>query len=190
MKLLNAGCGTHYAEGWVNTDVWENSETKPDVLVEPNKPYPYEDNTFDAVLLSHVLEHIRWEEVPVFIAEMSRVAKPGAPILIICPDVFKTIHLWNMGMLPWDLVESTLEHADIAPEDTTVKWWDGAAHHWNAHERRVEQLLNGMHFPLVENVFAVMPNGNLWQDTKIKDLIWPVVGKADWQLCYRIENKY
>ena len=108
MKLLNAGCGTHYAEGCVNTDVWENSETKPDVLVEPNKPYPYEDNTFDAVLLSHVLEHIRWEEVPVLIAEMSRVAKPGAPILIICPDVFKTIHLWNMGMLPWDLVESTL----------------------------------------------------------------------------------
>ena len=24
-KYLNVGCGTHYIEGWVNTDVWEDS---------------------------------------------------------------------------------------------------------------------------------------------------------------------
>ena len=110
MKLLNAGCGTHYAQGWVNTDVWENEETKPDIRVEPGKPYPFEDNTFDAVFMSHVLEHIEWAEVPVFINDMSRVAKPGVPMLIVCPDVFKTIKLWGEKRLPWWLVEAVLEH--------------------------------------------------------------------------------
>lgn len=189
MKLLNAGCGTHYANGWVNTDVWENDETKPDVLVEPGKPYPFEDGTFDAVMLSHVLEHINWHEVPDFIREMSRVAKPGAPILIICPDVLKTIKLWHQGSMPWWLVESTMEHADVAPEDKSVKWWDGAAHHWNAHEKRVEDLLKNMGFSNIENVFSLIPNGNSWKDNHITDLIWPVVGKAEWQLCLRFNNK-
>lgn len=189
MKLLNAGCGTHYVKGWINTDVWENEDTKPDVLVEAGKPYPFEDGTFDAVMLSHVLEHIKWEEVPDFLREMSRVAKPGAPILIICPDALKSIKLWHENRLPWDLVESVLEHADIGPEDKTVKWWDGAAHHWNAHEKRVEKLLISMGFPDIENVFDLIPNGNSWHDIYISGLTWPVIGKAEWQLCFRFKNK-
>lgn len=189
MNLLNAGCGTHYAHGWVNTDIWENEDTKPDVRVEPGKPYPFEDNFFDAVMLSHVLEHINWHEVPDFLLEMSRVAKPGAPILIICPDVYKTIKLWNRGMLPWWLVESVMEHAEVAPDDKTVEWWDGATHHWNAHEKRVIELLKKMNFPDIENVFNRIPNGNGWVDHKVENLIWPVVSKAEWQLCVRFTNK-
>jgi SAM-dependent methyltransferase len=190
MKLLNAGCGTHYAEGWVNTDVWENEETKPDIRVEPGKPYPFEDNTFDAVFMSHVLEHIAWAEVPVFINDMSRVAKPGAPMLIVCPDVFKTIKLWGEKKLPWWLVEAVLEHQHMKPEDLGDNpWWDNAPHHWNAHEKRVEDLVTGMGFPNLENVFSLIPNGGLWKDNHITDLIWPVVGKAEWQLCLRFNNK-
>ena len=33
-QLLNVGCGTHYIDGWVNTDVWEDHSTTPDVLVK------------------------------------------------------------------------------------------------------------------------------------------------------------
>ena len=190
MQLLNSGCGTHYAEGWVNTDIWENEDTKPDVKVTPGQPYPFGDNYFDAVFMSHVLEHIYWEEVPTFITEMSRVAKPGAPMLIICPDVYKTINLWNQGTMPWWLVESVLEHAEVAPENSQdVEWWDGATHHWNAHEKRVEDLLKGMGFPDIENVFNLIPNGNSWKDNHITDIVWPVVGKAEWQLCLRFNNK-
>jgi predicted SAM-dependent methyltransferase len=188
--FLNAGCGTHYASGWVNTDVWENEDTRPDVRVEPGKPYPFGDNTFDAVFMSHVLEHIHWGEVPAFLNEMSRVAKPGAPMLIICPDVYKTIKLWHEGKMPWWLVESVMEHAEVAPEHLKdVEWWDGATHHWNAHEKRIEDLLNQMQFPNIENVFTLIPDGNSWNDHQIANLIWPVVGKADWQLCLRFTNK-
>jgi len=81
MKLLNVGCGTHYAQGWVNADTWETDDTKPDVKVTPGQPYPFEDNTFDAIYMGHVLEHIPWLEVSTFLKDMQRIAKPNAPIL-------------------------------------------------------------------------------------------------------------
>lgn len=191
MKYLNAGCGTHYAQGWVNTDVWESDTTKPDVKVTPGEPYPFEDNTFDAVFLGHVIEHIRWDAVPDFIKDMQRVAKPNAPFLLVGPDVYKTIQRWSEGVEPWWMIESVMEHADMNFQpDREEEWWDGAHHHWNCHEKRVETLLSGMGFNDITNVFSIIPNdplGKAWVDpvTKIK---WPVVGKFHWQLCYRFNN--
>jgi len=191
MKYLNAGCGTHYAQGWVNTDVWESDTTKPDVRVTPGEPYPFEDNTFDAVFLGHVIEHIKWDEVPSFMRDMQRIAKPNAPFLLVGPDVHKTIKRWKEGLEPWWMVESVMEHADMNFQpDREDEWWDGAHHHWNCHEKRVESLLSGMGLKDITNVFSVIPNdpmGKSWVDpvTKIE---WPVVGKYHWQLCYRFTN--
>lgn len=190
MKLLNAGCGTHYAQGWVNTDVWVSDTTKPDVKVTPGEPYPFEDNTFDAIFLGHVLEHIDWKEVPAFMEDMSRIAKPNAPILIVGPDVFKTIKRWAERQEPWWMIESTMEHQDINYQpEREHEWWDGATHHWNCHEARVIRLLEVMGFPNIENVFDEVPNGNNWPDKYVKDLVWPVVGKYYWQLCVRCLNR-
>ena len=97
---LNLGCNFHQPEGWINADIRE--EFNPDVLLpmpeEPlwegalstkttNNPLPWENDTFDQVLLSHVLEHIWLEEVPSFLHEIRRITKTGGQLLIICPDV-------------------------------------------------------------------------------------------------------
>jgi len=186
MKLLNAGCGTHYAQGWVNTDVWVSDTTKPDVKVTPGEPYPFEDDTFDAIFLGHVIEHIDWKDLPAFMNDMRRIAKPGAPMLIVGPDVFKTIKLWSENQQPWWMIESVMEHQDINLQpDREHEWWDGATHHWNCHEKRVELLLRTMNFENIENVFDIMPNGNNWPDNHVQGLVWPVVGKYIWQLAYR-----
>lgn len=190
MNLLNAGCGTHYAEGWVNTDVWSDDLTRPDVVVVPGEPYPFEENYFDAVFMGHVLEHIHWPEVPQFLNEMSRVAKPNAPMFAIGPDVYKTIDRWKQGLEPWWMVESVLEHQDIKPEHLeTSDWWDGATHHWNCHEARVKTLLESLHFPNIKVVSEEVPDGSDWQDLEISELIWPVVHKASWQFAIRFTNK-
>ena len=97
---LNLGCNFHQPEGWINADIRE--EFNPDVLLpmpeEPlwegalstkttNNPLPWENDTFELVLLSHVLEHIWLEEVPSFLHEIRRITKTGGQLLIICPDV-------------------------------------------------------------------------------------------------------
>lgn len=186
MKLLNAGCGTHYAQGWVNVDIWENSETRPDVLARAGEPYPFEDDTFDAVFMGHVIEHIHWPLVPDFLRDMGRVAKPGAPMFIIGPDVYRTIQRWSEGLEPFWMVESVLEHQELQPSDD-AGWWDGAAHHWNCHEDRVVNLLLDLGVKDLEVFSDVVPNGSDFRDPYV-DLVWPVVAKADWQCAVRYVN--
>ena len=181
MNLLNAGCGTHYAKGWVNTDTWVTEDTRPDVRVEPGKPYPFDDNYFDAVFLGHVLEHIPWKEVPAFISDMKRIAKPGAQFLICGPDVRRTIKRWAQGQEPWEMVLSVMEHLDV--EDTHVpglEWWDGAHHHWNCHHDRVWTLLSQAGFIDLQDVFDVIPKDPMGKNWKNDGINWPVVGHYHW----------
>lgn len=190
-NFLNAGCGTHYAKGWVNTDTWITEDTKPDVKVEPGKPYPFEDDYFDAVFLGHVLEHIPWKEVPDFLYDMRRIAKPGAPFLICGPDVRKTIKRWALGQEPWEMVLSVMEHLDV--EDTHVpglEWWDGAHHHWNCHHDRVWKLLESCGFSNMTDAFDIIPKnpiGKNWKDDN--GINWPVVGHWHWHFAILCTNQ-
>ena len=184
LNLLNAGCGTHYAKGWVNCDVWQSETTKPDVLVEPNQPYPFPDNHFDAIYLGHVIEHIDWRLVPDFLLDMRRVAKPGAPVLVVGPDVLKTIQRWREDREPWEMVLSTMEHQEhnFQPGRES-EFWDGATHHWNCHHQRVWDILNELGFTDLQDYYDRIPNdtrASWWLDTETK-IKWPVVAKWFWQ---------
>jgi len=189
-KFLNVGCGTHYVEGWVNVDVWEDDSTKPDVVVANNEPYPFESNYFDAVYLGHVLEHIKWDSLPQFMDEIVRISKPGANVLAVGPDVYKTIKRWKAGNEPWDMVTSVLEHQDITAynfirnKDSSDDWWEGALHMWNCHEERVREILS-QHLEDVQIYSSLiekdLPGNRLdWYDSATS-IRWPIVGYWYWQ---------
>jgi|TARA_B100001750_G_C15331456_1_gene507502 ubiquinone/menaquinone biosynthesis C-methylase UbiE len=86
---LNLGCGNRKNEGWINVD--KHKIFKPDVLHDLEKfPYPFEENSVDEILLSHVLEHIG-QNPDIFIniiKEFYRVCKNGAYINIYVPHPF------------------------------------------------------------------------------------------------------
>jgi predicted SAM-dependent methyltransferase len=189
---LNAGCGTHYATGWVNVDVWENQETTPDIVVEAGEPYPFDDNHFDAVFLGHVLEHIPWPNLGLFLSDINRVAKPGAPVLAVGPDVYRTIKRWKEGSEPWSMVMSAMEHQDLRSivtskdvskhEGSISDIWYGAVHHWNCHEERMFSVMSKI-FNNCENYTDVVTcdgRAKTWHD-KVHDITWPVVGYWHWQ---------
>jgi len=56
----------------------------------------YEDNVFDKVICSEVLEHMNYEEIHRTLFELSRVVKSGGKIIITVPNLY---YLW--GILPW-----------------------------------------------------------------------------------------
>lgn len=180
---LNVGCGTHYAEGWVNTDMWSDETTRPDVVTPVGEPYPFDDHSADAIYMGHVLEHIAWANVPPFLLDIRRIAKPGAPILVVGPDVWRTIHRWRDGKEPWHMVESVLEHQDnnFQPGREHLVW-EGAPHHWNCHEMRVASLLADCGYVNIRPFTDIIPNdtnGKWWTDDT--GITWPVVGKWHWQ---------
>lgn len=198
MNLLNAGSGQYNAAGWVNADVHDGGLNNPDIKVEPGEPYPFENNHFDAVLMSHVIEHIKWGSVIPFLKDMSRIAKPNAPMLIIGPDVHRTIRRWKNDEEPWSILEAVLEDRLIDSEpdpegenqaDNEDDWY-GAAHYWNCHEERVILLLKTVGFTNIVSVIDQMADYvDGWQDPDVPGLVWPTVQKAPWQFALRFTNK-
>jgi hypothetical protein len=162
--LLNLGCGRHRApEPWVNLDVHSDEHHCPDVVVDPEDPFGgFGVANVDRIYLGHVLEHVRWTDVPELLDGALTALKPGGMLLATGPDVYRTIKLWREGAVPWDLVESVLEHADQASTE-----WPQAVHWWNCSEERLVTALIAAGFGIQET--GVPPGG------------WPVVGWSGWQ---------
>ena len=82
MRTLDVGCGKKKRQGSIGIDRSINSDA--DVICDLEKfPWPFKDNTFDLILLSHVLEHL--DDTIKVIEEIWRVASPKAKILIDVP---------------------------------------------------------------------------------------------------------
>ena len=102
MKYLNLGCGATYStdEKWVNIDF--NSYSKYVIGHNLLKGIPYEDDSFDLVYHSHILEHFNKEDGLLFLKECYRVLKPGGTIRIVVPNleeiVKEYIRIFNLGI--------------------------------------------------------------------------------------------
>jgi len=85
MNILNLGCGNKYHENHINVDL---HSTNP-LVFEHNilNDLPFEDNVFDAVYCSQVLEHINFDSVDRFLGEIRRVLKYNGIVRIVVPDL-------------------------------------------------------------------------------------------------------
>lgn len=84
-KMLNLGCGSRYNSDWVNVDFHSSN---PSVMeLDLRKHLPFEDNFFDIVYSSHVLEHLPRSIASSFVGECFRVLKEGGIIRIVVPDL-------------------------------------------------------------------------------------------------------
>lgn len=82
---LNVGCGRDIQEGWINLDAYPLPGV--DIVFDLEKcaeeKIPLGDSSVDRFLLSHLIEHI--EKVLPLMAELHRIAKPGAKAVIRVP---------------------------------------------------------------------------------------------------------
>ncbi len=83
---LNLGCGSDKRKGYVNVD--KMKKAKPDQVVDlESLPWPWPDSSVDEIVMKHVLEHLGadTETYLGIIAELYRIAKPKAKIVITVP---------------------------------------------------------------------------------------------------------
>lgn len=81
-STLNVGCGPIRIPNSLGIDF--NPKSVADVIHDLNVyPWPFEDNTFERVVCSHILEHV--ENPDQALHEIHRIAKPGAVIEIHTP---------------------------------------------------------------------------------------------------------
>jgi len=83
---LNLGCNKDIKSSsevlWINIDIIKFSGV--DMALDLNKiPYPFEDNSIDYVLMSHVIEHL--DKPMDVLNELHRICKPNTIIEILQP---------------------------------------------------------------------------------------------------------
>lgn len=92
-RRLNVASGMDYRPGWVNMDLNPTGSMKTDVDHNVFQfPWPFPDNDFDTVLLSHFLEHVP-HSLPgharnpfyLLFEEVYRVLKPGGRVVVRTP---------------------------------------------------------------------------------------------------------
>lgn len=81
-KILDVGCGKNKRNGAIGIDF--NKYTDADIIHDLNQfPYPFEDNTFDNIVINHCLEHLN--DVVMVMEEIYRIGKNGAVVEINAP---------------------------------------------------------------------------------------------------------
>jgi len=82
---LHLGCGRDVKQGWINLDLHDGPgvDVVADLDACAQVPLPFEDDSVDEILASHLIEHLQ-NPLP-FMQELHRVAKPGAQAVFRVP---------------------------------------------------------------------------------------------------------
>lgn len=84
MKKLNLGCGYEQPKDWVNVDKLDYGQH---VIADVLHVLPFTDDTFDFIMMNHVLQMFHYDELPVVLKEVRRVLKPGGALRIVTPSL-------------------------------------------------------------------------------------------------------
>lgn len=85
MKKLNLGSGNKFFEGYLNVDLDANAPNV-DVVADISQPLPFADESIDAIMASHSLEHISYVQTKEVLTDWKRVLKKGGMMDIKVPD--------------------------------------------------------------------------------------------------------
>jgi len=105
MKKLNLGCGGDYKKDYFNVDGFD--KTVADQTMQAYN-LEIEDDSYDEILLSQLIEHLGLVGSHHSLSECFRVLKPGGKLVIETPDLKKTFEKYLQGglegrknTLPW-----------------------------------------------------------------------------------------
>ena len=94
MRLLHLGSGDFYLQEAVNVD--SKLEVYPDVVADVRE-LPFSEGTFDSVCAIHLVEHIPYRYLQVFLTEVFRVLKPEGTLIIETPEIVETFKEFVAG---------------------------------------------------------------------------------------------
>jgi len=146
---LNLGCGNDYRQGWVNVDV---GNCRKDLHHDLEQlPLPFADNTFNEILMMHVLEHVDRTNFPAFMRELHRVCQPNARIHIEVP-YYNSKNAWT-----------DFTHKNFFTEES-FGYFDRSSH------LRENGVIYGIDFTFKVDVLGIDGNGTIKYDLQAEKL--------------------
>ncbi len=112
--ILDIGCGRKKQPGAIGLDRVDLPEV--DIVHDLNQfPYPFEDNSFDYVYATHVIEHM--DSILEVMEEIYRISKPGAKLRLITPHYSDAIS-WQDPTHKWHLNSYSFRYFDAEYESS------------------------------------------------------------------------
>ena len=90
---LNLGAANTQIPGFTSVDL-EHADIACDLRVFP---WPFADASAEAILASHVLEHLTLADARRFLDECARILRPGGCLALAVPDMDLFIEAWRTG---------------------------------------------------------------------------------------------
>lgn len=114
MILLNIGCElVRPGDPWINVDVEPRAPAHNFVQWDlTHTPWPWEDNSVDGILASHVFEHFDAIQLQKVVGQCYRVLKPDGALRISVPDAsyFRQVHAHDSRAHAADIFGEPLQH--------------------------------------------------------------------------------
>lgn len=128
--FLNVGCGRRFHPSWVNIDI---QPTDPQVMPHDIRDgLRFQDESFEVVYHSHVLEHLSPHDGLTLLRECYRVLKPGGTIRVAVPDLeeiarlyLQSLELARQGHRDW---QDNYDWIMIELYDQAVREMSGGGH--------------------------------------------------------------
>jgi SAM-dependent methyltransferase len=92
---LNWGCGSHVAEGWINSDFKYAPEV--DLVADIRQGLPLATNSVDYAVSVHALPELSYRELVPALVEIGRVLKAGGVLRLVLPDLRRAIEAYLAG---------------------------------------------------------------------------------------------
>ena len=89
--MIELGCGARKSPGFLGLDRFPLKGV--DIIADLNKALPFEDNSVDAVLACHSLEHL--SDLYFTMSEIYRICRHGAILMILAPYCYSTTNVAN-----------------------------------------------------------------------------------------------
>ena len=91
-SMLNLGCGESFHADWANYDCTPVTDAVRQI--DLGRPLPFTESSCEVCYMSHVLEHLPRQRVPILLAEVFAALKPGGILRVVVPDLENIARLY------------------------------------------------------------------------------------------------
>lgn len=146
-RCLSLGSGKDIPDGWIGFDRYRKGKNVFPVNIQFK--FPLEEESIQAVLAEHILEHFYLDDIVIILQECFRVLEKGGYIRIICPDaknIARLLMLESEAEKDYDVMLDRRIHRWPQDELNWARTINRLSHQWGQHKslltsKMVEDLL-------------------------------------------------